>query len=983
MLAAFLFLTMVAHAQEVGSIRGILYDRDFEVPLALAEVTAIETGRSVRTGDQGAFLLAEMAPGAYTLVFAKEGYVRVVRADVVVTAGQLTDVGVISLSGEFTDMEEFVVEDLLQLGAGAEAALLDLRFEAPALLDSISAELMSRAGASDAASALRLVAGATVQDGKSAVIRGLPDRYVSSQLNGVRLPSADEDKRAVELDQFPAAVIESIQVSKTFTPDQQGDASGGAVDVRLRGIPDETVLRLKLQYTYNDQAAGRDDFLSYDGGGIDAWGSDDGDRDVQTGDANGNWDGAVGVSETEAPVDWKGSFDAGRKWELANGMKLGAFTSLFYERDSFFVDDAVQDSLWLSPGNTTLTPEAIQGTVQDGDFKTALYDVTQATQGVQWGGLGTLGLESEAHSLGLTYLYTRTTEDTATLAEDTRGKEFFFPGYDPDDPNGPGNNANDRRAAPYNRQETLEYTERTVDSLQLFGSHRLPLDSRRIGSFTFKAPELSWIGALSSADLDQPDKRQFGTLFLPESFNPQLPGIEPPVWVPFPPSANVNLGNLQRIFKTIEEESTAYGMDLKWPIEQWAGHEGYLQLGLYQDKVDRSFDQDTFSNFGDLSAQFSGGFDDLWSEVFPFEDHPITASDFDVDYEGDLDVSATYAMFDLPLTEPLSVVAGLRFEATDIRIVNDPEALAFWFPPGGSTIQDLDPGDADVDFSQDDVLPAIGLKYEPIERLILHASYAETVARQTFKELTPILQQEYLGGPIFFGNPELEMSALQNYDLRLDWTPYEGGFVSVSWFKKIIDDPIEYVQKLVNFTYTTPVNYPGGELDGYEVEMRQSLGRFHEGLDAFSLGANATFIDSEVELTQDEIDDFILLGVPRTTRDMTATPEHLYNLYLTYDLPDLGAQFGIFYTVEGDKLVAGGGNSVGNFVPDIYAKEFGTLNLSFSYRLSRHLSLGAQLKNLTNPEIEEVYRSEYLPGDSTRESYTKGREYSFGLSVNL
>ena len=122
--------------------------------------------------------------------------------------------------------------------ARTRGGLLHLRFESPALMDSISSDLMSRAGASDAASALRLVAGATVQDGKSAVIRGLPDRYVSSQLNGVRLPTADEDKRAVELDQFPSAVIESIQVSKTFTPDQQGDASGGAVNVRAQGHPD-------------------------------------------------------------------------------------------------------------------------------------------------------------------------------------------------------------------------------------------------------------------------------------------------------------------------------------------------------------------------------------------------------------------------------------------------------------------------------------------------------------------------------------------------------------------------------------------------------------------------------------------------------------------------------------------------------------------------------------------------------------------------
>ena len=46
------------------------------------------------------------------------------------------------------------------------------------------------------------------------------DRYVNSQLNAVHLPTADADKRAVQLDPFPAALIDSIQVSKTFTPDQ-------------------------------------------------------------------------------------------------------------------------------------------------------------------------------------------------------------------------------------------------------------------------------------------------------------------------------------------------------------------------------------------------------------------------------------------------------------------------------------------------------------------------------------------------------------------------------------------------------------------------------------------------------------------------------------------------------------------------------------------------------------------------------------------
>jgi TonB-dependent receptor len=295
----------------------------------------------------------------------------------------------------------------------------------------------------------------------------------------------------------------------------------------------------------------------------------------------------------------------------------------------------------------------------------------------------------------------------------------------------------------------------------------------------------------------------------------------------------------------------------------------------------------------------------------------------------------------------------------------------------------MDPGDGDVSFSQDDVLPALGLTYVPFQELTLRASYSETVARQTFKELTPILQQEFLGGPIFIGNPDLGMSALENYDLRLDYTPVPGSLLSLSWFHKDVQDPIEYVQRLTNFTFTTARNYPAGELSGYELELRQDLERFGDALHGFTFGGNATFIDSEVTLPDDEIADFAALQVPITSRDMTGAPEYLYNLHLTYDMEESGTQVALFYTVQGDALVTGAGEALGNFVPSIYSEEYGTLNLSLSRRIGQSLKLQFQAKNLTNPEIETVYRSEFIEGDATRTSYRKGAEFSLGLSVNL
>src|SRR5262249_46518008 len=144
------------------------------------------------TSDAGNYVFEQVAPGTYTLVFTKDGYARQVKSGVVVSPGHLAEADA-TLAGEFTEMEEFVVQEL-EFAGGAESELLQLRLESPALIDSISADLMSKAGAGDAASALTLVAGASVQEGKYAVVRGLPDRYVNSQINGIRLPTADPDK---------------------------------------------------------------------------------------------------------------------------------------------------------------------------------------------------------------------------------------------------------------------------------------------------------------------------------------------------------------------------------------------------------------------------------------------------------------------------------------------------------------------------------------------------------------------------------------------------------------------------------------------------------------------------------------------------------------------------------------------------------------------------------------------------------------------
>jgi len=980
--------TPPAVAQQAGSIRGVISDADFDAPLPFAEVLIQETGAKTVCTAEGTYVFGEVRPGTYTLIFSKEGFSRQIRSGVAVTGGAMTEVDA-SMSGDFMEMEEYVVQEL-QPGGSTELSLLRLRMESPALMDSISSDIISRAGASDAAGALRLIPGATVVDG-FAVVRGLPDRYVSNQLNGIVLPTSDQDRRGVELDQFPAAAIDSIQVTKNFTPDQQGNASGGAVNLVLKGIPAQTLIQVSAQAGYNTQTTGRRDFLTYDGGGLSYWGGGKGTGNPQP--VGTNWTGAVGVAaDGYAPPNQKWSVSAGGRGELDDGVTVGGFSSFFYENDYEYFDNGVDDQWWVRTPGAAMTPQTKQGTPEDNDFKTALYDVTQGTELVRWGWLGTAGIEWEGQSLGVAYLYTRTATDTATLASDTRGKSYFFPGYEPNNPAAEGNSPTNRTAAPWNRLETIEYDDRISSTIILNGDHEIPIfEEFSVGDFmTFLTPRVDWNYSYATANLDQPDKRQFGSLFLPRSLNPGFPPfipefIEPEVQRQYKPDANFLLGNAQRIWTGLNERTNQFAVNLLMPFTQWSGDEGFLKFGVFDDSLIRNFTRSSYSNFNDNSAEYFAPWEKFWSAVFPDQNHPMSDGPpyVDVNYRGEQDILAWYAMTDLPLNSWSKIIGGARVENVSLAVQNYPEADAVWFPPGSLSPVRLRPGDADVDLDQNFVLPSIGFEVIPLENLTLRGNYAQTYALPTFKELTPILQQEYLGGDIFIGNPDLVISDVVNYDLRVDYVPYLGGLLSASYFYKDITNPIENVQRVTSFIYTTPVNYPSGTISGWEFELRQDLGFFTDVLQGFLVGGNATLIDSNVVLPADEAAEFAgpAYQVDITSRDMTDAPDYLYNLFTTIDVSSVGTQVGLFYTVTGRTLIAGATTDDGNFVPSVYQQPFGTLNLTVSQRIiGDFLKLTFQAKNLTNPAFEEVYSGPGVQGETLKTSYTLGIDLSIALT---
>ena len=107
----------------------------------------------------------------------------------------------------------------------------------------ISAQAMQRSPDINAASALQRVSAVTIQrnsgsDEAYAIIRGLEPRYNNTLLNGVKVTSPDPASRFISLSIVPSDLLEKIEVSKTLTPEMEGDAIGGTVNLVFKDAPD-------------------------------------------------------------------------------------------------------------------------------------------------------------------------------------------------------------------------------------------------------------------------------------------------------------------------------------------------------------------------------------------------------------------------------------------------------------------------------------------------------------------------------------------------------------------------------------------------------------------------------------------------------------------------------------------------------------------------------------------------------------------------
>ena len=138
------------------------------------------------------------------------------------------------------------------------------------IVDIVSAESVGQSSDLSVADISRRVNGLSVTTDHSGqsdltIIRGIDPKYNYSLVDGIKVPSPGDRSRYVPLALFPADIIERIEVVKSLTPDMEGDAIGGVVNVVLRDAPNEGIFKLRLMSGYSDAFIGQS-YVSFNNG---------------------------------------------------------------------------------------------------------------------------------------------------------------------------------------------------------------------------------------------------------------------------------------------------------------------------------------------------------------------------------------------------------------------------------------------------------------------------------------------------------------------------------------------------------------------------------------------------------------------------------------------------------------------------------------------------------------------------------------------
>ena len=782
-LITIIFSTLFAQAQK-AKLSGKVTSAKNEALVAVSITLKGEKNSITRSDVEGRYSFNIDVNKTYTLVLTYVGYKDATISNIKATTANEEIVKDVLLEETGKKLTDVVVSASRSSNKGETVnALIAFQKNTNTVASVISSETIKRSPDRNTAEILKRTPGASIQEGKYIVVRGLADRYNQAMLNGILLTSTEPDRKTFSFDLFPAQIIDNIIINKAFVPELPGEWAGGLIQVNTKDIPNKNFFNVQLSTSYNSISTGKD-FYRDKGGKTDWYGIDDGTRSLPAGyttksnfdttsiaaktalgkTMSNNWVPIKTIAAPNFSVQMNGGFSG-----TLFGKKVGGMLGANFARNQKFQDNLNQ-----------------QNTLEKGKFSTIYnYADEKYIQDINMGAIA--GLSMYLNPLNkISYkaivnvksnnAYTSRTGNEYSRGDLMKANEFTF-------------------------------AQNTFFTNQLNGEHSL---NQKL--------KFNWYGAFNILDSYSPDQRRI-------LYTKSASGSDPYV---------LNLSNSlsqqsgSRIYQNLSDYIYTAGGDLSYKINQQTIKAGYiLQV------KDRLYDAKLFANF---LPKDNPGLRVLTPDVVfaPENFGNGTDNKFGFDaikgrnfrYMANTILNAGYLQFDNKISEKLRAVWGLRVEDYDQLV---------------GSVKKYDPR---YTLSRvTDYLPGINTTYKITQNSNLRITASQTVIRPELRELSFLNIFDFELNASVQGNPTLKRTKITNTDLRYELYPGSGEVFTVGAFYKDFANPIEQIFSegsggSSTFSFQ---NAKKAITYGLEIEARKKLNKY------FTFQANGSLINSKIK----------------------------------------------------------------------------------------------------------------------------------------
>jgi TonB-dependent receptor len=850
---------------------------------ALASVTVKLSGAAsamTRTDVEGRFSFVVDAQKKYTLTLSYVGYEEKIINEVVVDkAGDEETVNIVLNEGGKVLSDVSVKATTRAATAKGETvnALITFQKNTNTVASVISAEAIKRSPDRNTGEVIKRTPGASIQEGKFLIIRGLAERYNLALLNGIQLGSTEPDRKAFSFDLIPANMIDNIVINKAFVPELPGEWAGGLIQVNTRDIPTKNFFTIQVGSGFNTQAIGNN-FYEYKGGKTDYLGIDDGTRSLPaTYTTKSKFDALAPADKTYIGStmnnDWapmtankssliNGQFQTsgGFVKDFKNNKKLGAIFAINYNRSVRLTKGTNSGFNFIGDG--TYTP--------DFNYKDDRYSTD-----LLWGGLANVSLQlNNNNKISAKTLFNITSTDFTTLRI--------------------GEESNGNQRLDSARGYEYGFKQNTFWNSQINGEHNL-----KTNVLKFK-----WHGSFTLLDGYIPDQRRLYYLKNNDkATNPYVALL----------SNVLSQRSGNRFYQNLSDYIYNAGADLSYTFNAF-GTKQTLKGGYLFQVKDRLFDAKPFSIYlprdnaalrllgpSAIFAPSNFGRGEVYSTQFAFD--AIKGNLYR--YLANTILNAGYLQLDNQFSSKLRVIWGLRVEDYDQLV--------------GSVYKN----DPRHNYTRvTDFLPGMNATYKLNNLTNLRFSASQTVVRPEFRELATFQYYDFDLNAAVQGLPTIERTKITNLDLRYELYPATGEVITIGAFYKYFDKPIEMIYNfgLGGSSVFNFANPESANAYGIEFEIRKKLD-FSEALKNFTVQANGSYINSRVK------DQNLFLDRP-----LQGQSPYLINFSALYDLPSKGITATVLYNQIGRRVTFVGSLDQ----PDIYESSRPVIDFQVSKKFANN-----------------------------------------------